>query len=78
MFLFFHVKHMHILNSYNGDWHMEMLYLQRSKMWRIFFFLKNYLPLGFVYLNVFKEKKPKDQYCNPYNLQLHALQFQNL
>jgi hypothetical protein len=27
---------------------------------------------------VFREKKPKDHYFKHYNLQLHALQFQNL
>jgi hypothetical protein len=39
---------------------------------------KNYLPPGLEYLNVFKEKKPKDHYFKNYDLQLHALQFQNL
>ncbi len=39
---------------------------------------KNYLPLGLEYLNVFREKKPKDHYFKRYDLQLHALQFQNL
>ncbi len=39
---------------------------------------KNYLPLGLEYLNVFREKKPKDHYFKHYDLQLHALQFQNL
>ncbi len=39
---------------------------------------KNYLPLGLEYLNVFRDKKPKDHYFKHYDLQLHALQFQNL
>jgi hypothetical protein len=34
---FFPIKHVHILNSCNGDWHMGMLYLQGSKMWPKFF-----------------------------------------
>jgi hypothetical protein len=45
---------------------------------QIFSDLKNYLPLGLEYLNVFREKKPKDHYFKHYDLQLHALQFQNL
>jgi hypothetical protein len=43
-----------------------------------FFDWKNYLPPGLEYLNVFREKKPKDHYSKHYDLQLHALQFQNL
>ncbi len=39
---------------------------------------KNYLPHGLEYLNVFREKKPKDHYFKHYDLQLHALQYQNL
>jgi hypothetical protein len=39
---------------------------------------KNYLPHGLVYLNVFREKKPKDHYFKHCDRQLHALQFQNL
>jgi hypothetical protein len=45
---------------------------------QIFSDWKNYLPFGLEYLNVFREKKPKDHYFKHYDLQLHALQFQNL
>jgi hypothetical protein len=39
---------------------------------------KKYLPPGLEYLNVFRDKKPKDHYFKHYDLQLHALQHQNL
>jgi hypothetical protein len=39
---------------------------------------KNYLPPGLMYLNVFREKKPKDHYFKHHDLQLCALKFQNL
>jgi hypothetical protein len=45
---------------------------------QIFSNWKSYLPLGLAYLNVFREKNLKDHYFKHYDLQLHALQFQNL
>jgi hypothetical protein len=45
---------------------------------QIFSDWKNYLPPRLEYLNVFREKKPKYHYFKHYDLQLHALQFQNL
>jgi len=60
---------------------MQMLHLQGSsvaKKNQFFSDWKNYLLVGLAYLNVFREKKPKDHYFKHYNLQLHALQFQNL
>ncbi len=71
---------MHALKSCDGDWHMQMLHLHGPMWWKKSknYNWKNYLTPGLVHLNVFKEKKPKDHYFKHYNLQLHALKFQNL